>query len=58
MKNRISKIADGTNIDWSTAEALAFGSLLIQGKHADITPIFFELTKIQFDLKKAFDFTI
>uniref|UniRef100_A0AC34GWS8 Transketolase-like pyrimidine-binding domain-containing protein n=1 Tax=Panagrolaimus sp. ES5 TaxID=591445 RepID=A0AC34GWS8_9BILA len=28
---RISKIKSGENIDWSTAEALAFGSILIEG---------------------------
>lgn len=28
---RLKKMEMGTNIDWSTAEALAFGSILLQG---------------------------
>lgn len=28
---RLKKIEEGTNIDWSTAEAMAIGSLLMQG---------------------------
>lgn len=28
---RITKIKSGENIDWSTAEALAFGSILLEG---------------------------
>ncbi|XP_063231857.1 probable 2-oxoglutarate dehydrogenase E1 component DHKTD1 homolog, mitochondrial isoform X2 [Bacillus rossius redtenbacheri] len=31
VKPRLVKLAQGTNIDWSTAETLAFGSLLYQG---------------------------
>lgn len=31
VKNRLAKIADGTRIDWATAEALALGSLLQEG---------------------------
>ncbi|CAG9863171.1 unnamed protein product [Phyllotreta striolata] len=31
VKNRIHKISEGINIDWPTAETLAFGSLLFQG---------------------------
>ncbi|KAJ8962790.1 hypothetical protein NQ318_001189 [Aromia moschata] len=30
VKGRLSKITEGTNIDWSTAEALAIGSLLFE----------------------------
>ncbi|KAJ8964681.1 hypothetical protein NQ314_004713, partial [Rhamnusium bicolor] len=32
VKNRLSKVAEGANIDWSTAEALALGSLLFEGR--------------------------
>ena len=28
---RVKKIEEGEKLDWSTAEALAFGSLLLQG---------------------------
>ena len=28
---RVKRLEEGTNLDWSTAEALAFGSLLYQG---------------------------
>lgn len=31
IKNRLAKIADGQNIDWATAEAIAIGSLLFEG---------------------------
>lgn len=31
VRNRNRKISEGTNIDWATAETLAFGSLLFQG---------------------------
>ena len=31
MENRKLAVKNGTNIDWSTAEALAFGSLLDEG---------------------------
>lgn len=31
MKARLKRIESGTQIDWSTAEAMAFGSLLYQG---------------------------
>ncbi|KAI9139185.1 thiamine diphosphate-binding protein [Paraphysoderma sedebokerense] len=30
IQSRLSKLADGTKIDWATAEALAFGSLLLE----------------------------
>ena len=29
---RVNKLYEGKNIDWATAEALAFGSLLHEGK--------------------------
>jgi probable 2-oxoglutarate dehydrogenase E1 component DHKTD1 len=31
IDGRMKKIEEGTNIDWSTAEAMAIGSLLMQG---------------------------
>lgn len=31
MKKRLEKMKTEKNIDWSTAESLAFGSLLMQG---------------------------
>ncbi|MGH6741989.1 MAG: 2-oxoglutarate dehydrogenase E1 component, partial [Bradyrhizobium sp.] len=31
LENRLKSIDSGTNIDWSTAEALAFSSLLLEG---------------------------
>ncbi|KAG8230982.1 hypothetical protein J437_LFUL003940 [Ladona fulva] len=31
VKSRMEKVSQGTNIDWATAEAMAFGSLLYQG---------------------------
>uniref|UniRef100_A0A1A8KLI0 2-oxoadipate dehydrogenase complex component E1 n=1 Tax=Nothobranchius kuhntae TaxID=321403 RepID=A0A1A8KLI0_NOTKU len=31
VQARLQKLEDGSKLDWSTAEALAFGSLLIQG---------------------------
>uniref|UniRef100_A0AAR5PEB4 Transketolase-like pyrimidine-binding domain-containing protein n=1 Tax=Dendroctonus ponderosae TaxID=77166 RepID=A0AAR5PEB4_DENPD len=37
IKNRLSRIAEGTNIDWSTAEALAIGSLLLEGQNVRIS---------------------
>ncbi|KAF8976851.1 2-oxoglutarate dehydrogenase E1 component [Entomortierella lignicola] len=33
MKTRAKTIETGTNIDWATAEGLAFGTLLSEGKH-------------------------
>ncbi|KFH71780.1 oxoglutarate dehydrogenase (succinyl-transferring), E1 component [Podila verticillata NRRL 6337] len=33
MKARAKTIETGSNIDWATAEGLAFGSLLTEGKH-------------------------
>lgn len=36
MKNRLSRLENGTKIDWSTAEALAFGSLMYQGHNIRI----------------------
>ncbi|CAG9764871.1 unnamed protein product [Ceutorhynchus assimilis] len=37
VKNRLSKVAEGLNIDWSTAEALAIGSLLFEGNNVRIS---------------------
>ncbi|XP_067090136.1 2-oxoadipate dehydrogenase complex component E1 [Osmerus mordax] len=31
VKGRLQKLGEGTKLDWSTAEAMAFGSLLCQG---------------------------
>ncbi|KAK0488570.1 Transketolase, pyrimidine binding domain-containing protein [Armillaria novae-zelandiae] len=31
IKNRLASLASGTGLDWATAEALAFGSLLLEG---------------------------
>ena len=33
IKARLDKLTKGTALDWATAEALAFGSLLYQGSH-------------------------
>lgn len=32
LQSRLEKVMDGTKLDWATAEALALGSLLAQGK--------------------------
>lgn len=37
LKNRGKTIAEGDQIDWSTAEALAFGSLLMEGNHVRVS---------------------
>ncbi|KAK5647733.1 hypothetical protein RI129_002625 [Pyrocoelia pectoralis] len=37
VKSRLSKIAQGSHIDWATAEALAFGSLLYEGYNVRIS---------------------
>lgn len=37
MKNRLTKVSEGLNIDWSTAEALAFGTLLYEGFNVRIS---------------------
>lgn len=37
VKNRLKKITDGSNIDWATAETLAFGSLLLEGYNVRIS---------------------
>ncbi|XP_030754451.1 probable 2-oxoglutarate dehydrogenase E1 component DHKTD1 homolog, mitochondrial isoform X2 [Sitophilus oryzae] len=37
VTNRLSKIANGQEIDWSTAEALALGSLLLEGHNVRIS---------------------
>ena len=36
-KAREKTIQEGKNIDWGTAEALAFGSLLLEGKHVRLS---------------------
>ena len=36
-KAREKSISEGKNIDWGTAEALAFGSLLLEGKHVRLS---------------------
>lgn len=37
IKNRLQKVNEGTHIDWGTAEALAWGSLLYQGFNVRIS---------------------
>lgn len=37
LANRIKTVTEGTNIDWSTAEALAFGSLVTEGHHVRVS---------------------
>ncbi|EFA05916.2 probable 2-oxoglutarate dehydrogenase E1 component DHKTD1 homolog, mitochondrial [Tribolium castaneum] len=37
VKNRLARVAEGVNIDWSTAETLAFGSLLYEGYNIRIS---------------------
>uniref|UniRef100_A0A336KE13 CSON006636 protein n=1 Tax=Culicoides sonorensis TaxID=179676 RepID=A0A336KE13_CULSO len=37
IMGRMKKIIDGVNIDWATAEALAFGSLMYQGHNVRIS---------------------
>lgn len=37
VRNRLKKIESGDTLDWSTAEALAVGSLLHQGYHVRIS---------------------
>lgn len=37
IENRIKKVNAGTGLDWATAEALAFGSLLVEGFHVRIS---------------------
>ncbi|KAL0968739.1 hypothetical protein UPYG_G00271080 [Umbra pygmaea] len=37
VAGRRAKVENGTNLDWSTAEAMAFGSLLCQGFHIRIS---------------------
>ncbi len=37
MKNRGKAVEDGEGIDWSTAEALAFGSLALEKKHVRVS---------------------
>ncbi|CAK1579593.1 unnamed protein product [Parnassius mnemosyne] len=37
VKNRLNKLSDGKELDWATAEALAFGSLLMEGRHVRLS---------------------
>ncbi|RZC41620.1 2-oxoglutarate dehydrogenase E1 component DHKTD1 -like protein, mitochondrial, partial [Asbolus verrucosus] len=37
VKNRLAKVAEGIDIDWSTAETLALGSLLYEGYNVRIS---------------------
>ncbi|XP_052754549.1 probable 2-oxoglutarate dehydrogenase E1 component DHKTD1 homolog, mitochondrial [Galleria mellonella] len=37
VKNRLAKISEGSQLDWATAEALAFGSLLMEGRHVRLS---------------------
>ncbi|KAK8078422.1 2-oxoglutarate dehydrogenase E1 component [Apiospora saccharicola] len=37
LQNRSKSVTEGKNIDWSTAEALAFGSLVTEGHHVRIS---------------------
>ncbi|MCP6297425.1 hypothetical protein NL457_29860, partial [Klebsiella pneumoniae] len=36
-KARNKSIEDGEGVDWGTAEALAFGTLLLEGNHVRLT---------------------
>ncbi|CAG9787105.1 unnamed protein product [Diatraea saccharalis] len=37
IKNRLNKISAEKDIDWATAEAFAFGSLLMEGRHVRLS---------------------
>ncbi|KAJ9149403.1 Alpha-ketoglutarate dehydrogenase complex subunit [Pleurostoma richardsiae] len=37
LANRTKSVVEGKNIDWSTAEALAFGSLVTEGHHVRVS---------------------
>ncbi|KAJ1908939.1 2-oxoglutarate dehydrogenase E1 component [Tieghemiomyces parasiticus] len=37
LKARAKSLDEGANIDWPTAESLAFGSLLLEGKHVRLS---------------------
>jgi 2-oxoglutarate dehydrogenase E1 component len=37
LANRVKTVNEGKNIDWSTAEALAFGSLVQEGHHVRVS---------------------
>ncbi|CAH0723581.1 unnamed protein product, partial [Brenthis ino] len=37
VKGRLNKLAEGNGIDWATAEAFAFGSLLMEGRHVRLS---------------------
>jgi 2-oxoglutarate dehydrogenase E1 component len=37
LNTRLKTVEEGTNIDWSTGEALAFGSLIMEGYHVRVS---------------------
>ncbi|XP_028168209.1 probable 2-oxoglutarate dehydrogenase E1 component DHKTD1 homolog, mitochondrial [Ostrinia furnacalis] len=37
IKNRLNKVTEGKDLDWATAEALAFGSLLMEGHNVRLS---------------------
>ncbi|KAG6444980.1 hypothetical protein O3G_MSEX003656 [Manduca sexta] len=37
VKNRLAKLSQEKELDWATAEALAFGSLLMEGRHVRLS---------------------
>jgi 2-oxoglutarate dehydrogenase E1 component len=37
LTNRVKTVTEGKNIDWSTAEALAFGTLVAEGHHVRVS---------------------
>lgn len=37
VDSRLKKVEEGAGLDWATAEALAFGSLLLEGNHVRIS---------------------
>ncbi|XP_053605594.1 probable 2-oxoglutarate dehydrogenase E1 component DHKTD1 homolog, mitochondrial [Plodia interpunctella] len=37
VKNRLTRLSEDKELDWATAEALAFGSLLMEGRHVRLS---------------------
>nr|KAJ3421659.1 hypothetical protein HK105_002764 [Polyrhizophydium stewartii] len=37
IENRVTRVSAGTGLDWATAEAMAFGSLMLEGYHVRIS---------------------
>jgi 2-oxoglutarate dehydrogenase E1 component len=37
LQSRVKTVTEGKNIDWSTAEALAFGTLVAEGRHVRVS---------------------